>query len=109
MTNTNSSRISNAIVAIIKVKKPKTDLKLGALFFGTSASPSYEAVELLATEGYSINTMRIRAFPFHESLDQFIHDHDVVFVIEQNRDGQMRQLIMNECQIAPSKLTSVLL
>ncbi|WP_146347855.1 2-oxoacid:acceptor oxidoreductase subunit alpha [Falsiphaeobacter marinintestinus] len=92
----------------IEVKKPKTDLKLGALFFGTSASPSYEAVEILATEGYSINTMRIRAFPFHESLDQFIHDHDVVFVIEQNRDGQMRQLIMNECQIAPSKLTSVL-
>ena len=52
--------------------------------------------------------MRIRAFPFHHSLDQFIHDHDVVFVIEQNRDGQMRQLIMNECHIAPDKLTSVL-
>ena len=52
--------------------------------------------------------MRIRAFPFHQSLDDFIHAHDVVFVIEQNRDGQMRQLIMNECHIAPDKLTSVL-
>ncbi len=92
----------------IEVKKPKTKLKLGALFFGTSASPSYEAVEILADEGYPIDTLRIRAFPFHESLDQFIHDHDQVFVIEQNRDGQMRQLIMNECQITPSKLTSVL-
>ena len=92
----------------IPVKKPKTKLKLGALFFGTSASPSYEAVEILADEGYPIDTLRIRAFPFHESLDQFIHDHDIVFVIEQNRDGQMRQLIMNECQIAPDKLTSVL-
>ncbi len=92
----------------IKVKKPKTKLNLGALFFGTSASPSYEAVEILADEGYPIDTMRIRAFPFHRDLDQFIHDHDLVFVIEQNRDGQMRQLIMNECQIAPDKLTSVL-
>lgn len=92
----------------IEVKKPKTKLKLGALFFGTSASPCYEAVEMLAEEGYPIDTMRIRAFPFHEDLDRFIHDHDQVFVIEQNRDGQMRQLIMNECQIAPTKLNSVL-
>ena len=92
----------------IEVKKPKTKLKLGALFFGTSASPSYEAVEMLADEGYPINTMRIRAFPFHQSLDQFIHDHDMVFVIEQNRDGQMRRLIINECEIPPGKLTSIL-
>ncbi|MDA5093800.1 2-oxoacid:acceptor oxidoreductase subunit alpha [Aliiroseovarius sp. KMU-50] len=92
----------------IEVKKPKTKLKIGTLFFGTSASPSYEAVEILAEEGIPIDTMRIRAFPFHNDLDDFIHDHDLVFVIEQNRDGQMRQLIMNECQIAPDKLTSVL-
>jgi 2-oxoglutarate ferredoxin oxidoreductase subunit alpha len=92
----------------IEVKKPKTKLKLGALFFGTSASPSYEAVEMLADEGYLINTMRIRAFPFHESLDQFIDEHDLLFVIEQNRDGQMRQLIMNECEVVGSKLVSVL-
>ena len=92
----------------IPVKKPKTKLRLGALFFGTSASPSYEAVEILADEGFPIDVMRIRAFPFHESLDAFIHGHDMVFVIEQNRDGQMRQLIMNECHIAPDKLSSVL-
>ncbi len=92
----------------IEVKKPKTQKKLGALFFGTSASPAYEAVEKLADEGYLIDTLRIRAFPFHRSLDEFIHEHDQVFVIEQNRDGQMRQLIMNECQVAPDKLTSVL-
>lgn len=92
----------------IKVKAPKTDLNLGALFFGTSASPAYEAIEILADEGYPIDTMRIRAFPFHRSLDEFVHAHDLVFVIEQNRDGQMRQLIMNECEIAPVKLMSVL-
>ena len=92
----------------IDVKKPKTKLKLGALFFGTSASPSYEAVEMLAEEGFPIDTLRIRAFPFHHSLDEFIHDHDLVFVIEQNRDGQMRRLIINECEIPPGKLVPVL-
>ncbi|MCP3970087.1 MAG: 2-oxoacid:acceptor oxidoreductase subunit alpha [Rhodobacteraceae bacterium] len=92
----------------IEVKKPKTKLKLGALFFGTSASPAYEAVEMLADEGYPIDTMRIRAFPFHHELDQFIHDRDLVFVIEQNRDGQMRRLIINECEIPPGKLMPVL-
>ncbi|CTQ52042.1 2-oxoglutarate oxidoreductase subunit KorA [Roseibium album] len=92
----------------IEVKKPKTKLKLGALFFGTSASPSYEAVEMLTAEGYPIDTMRIRAFPFHESLDRFIDEHDLSFVIEQNRDGQMRQLIMNECEVPRNKLISVL-
>ncbi len=92
----------------IEVKKPKTELKLGALFFGTSASPSYEAVEMLAAEGYPIDTMRIRAFPFHASIDAFIHSHDLVFVIEQNRDGQMRRLIINECEIPPGKLMPVL-
>ncbi|MCZ7676983.1 MAG: hypothetical protein M5U35_15475 [Roseovarius sp.] len=92
----------------IAVETPQTTLKLGALFFGTSASPAYEAVEMLAEEGFSIDTMRIRAFPFHESVDQFIHDHDLVFVIEQNRDGQMRRLIINECEIPPGKLTPVL-
>jgi len=92
----------------IAVKKPKTKLRLGALFFGTSASPAYEAVEMLAEEGYPIDTMRIRAFPFHISLDAFIHDHDQIFMIEQNRDGQMRRLIINECEIPPGKLTAVL-
>jgi len=92
----------------IEVKKSKTKLKLGALFFGTSASPAYEAVEMLAEEGYPLDTMRIRAFPFDESLDQFIHDHDLVFLIEQNRDGQMRRLVINECEIPPGKLTPVL-
>ena len=94
--------------AALKVKNPATTLKLGALFFGTSASPGYEALEILAEEGYPIDMMRIRAFPFHLSVDAFIHSHDLVFVIEQNRDGQMRRLISNECEIPPGKLLPVL-
>jgi 2-oxoglutarate ferredoxin oxidoreductase subunit alpha len=92
----------------LPVRERRTELKVGAAFFGTSASASYEAIEILAEEGFPIDTMRIRAFPFHESVDAFIHAHDLVFLIEQNRDGQMRRLIINECEIPPGKLKPVL-
>ncbi len=89
-------------------KKDKKGNKLGAIFFGTTASPSYEALEDLAEEGVSIDTMRLRAFPFNRDVDDFINSHDKVFVIEQNRDGQMRRLIINECEIPPGKLVPIL-
>ncbi len=90
------------------VKKKKHQKKIGAIFYGTTASPSYEAVEILAEQGYAVDTMRIRAFPFHYAVDDFINDHELIFVIEQNRDGQMRRLIINECEIPPGRLTPVL-
>ena len=52
--------------------------------------------------------MRVRAFPFHHSVDDFIVDHDLVFVVEQNRDGQLRSLIINECGIDPARLVAIL-
>ena len=56
--------------------------------------------------------MRIKAFPFHQSIQKFIEDYSVknkqVFVIEQNRDAQMKSLLVNELQIDPSKLASIL-
>ena len=45
--------------------------------------------------------MRVRAFPFHSSVNSFVADHDFVFVVEQNRDAQLRSLIVNECGIDP--------
>lgn len=91
-----------------KADKSKSAKKIGAIFYGTTASPSYEAVETLAEKGYAVDTMRIRAFPFHSSVDEFIDSHDLVFVIEQNRDGQLRRLIINECEIPPGKLNPIL-
>ena len=52
--------------------------------------------------------MRLRAFPFHSSVNDFIAAHDFVFVVEQNRDAQMRTLIVNECGIDPARLISIL-
>jgi 2-oxoglutarate ferredoxin oxidoreductase subunit alpha len=92
-----------------KIKPAATPTKVGALFFGTTASPAYEAVEILADEGCAIDTLRLRAFPFSQEVDDFLDAHETVFVIEQNRDGQMRRLLLNECDPAFSqKLVAVL-
>jgi len=80
----------------------------GALFFGTSTHSSYEALGGLKAEGVPINSMRILGFPFSQGVKEFVDRHEWVFVIEQNRDGQMRSLLINECGIAPAKLISVL-
>ena len=91
-----------------KIKIAKKPAQCGAIFFGTTASPAYEAVEALAEDGIPIDTMRIRSFPFSREVEKFIADHSIIYSIEQNRDGQMRRLLMNECEIPAYKLTPVL-
>lgn len=81
---------------------------IGLIHFGTSMDSTLEAVDALAEEGILVNSCRIRAFPFNHEVEQFIADHDAVFVIEQNRDAQMRSLLINECEINPKDLTKVL-
>ncbi len=70
--------------------------RLGILFYGTSAHASYEAVGLFSARDIRFNTLRIRSFPFHYEVEDFIKDHRRIFLVEQNRDGQMRQLLVNE-------------
>jgi 2-oxoglutarate ferredoxin oxidoreductase subunit alpha len=52
--------------------------------------------------------LRLRGFPFGEEVESFIAEHDKIFVVEQNRDGQMRSLLINELEIDPKKLVKVL-
>ena len=81
---------------------------VGVLYFGTTALPMPEALDNLAQNGIYMDTCRVRAFPFGDEVEQFIAAHDLIFVAEQNRDGQMRSLLINELQTEPSKLISVL-
>jgi len=79
------------------------------LYFGTSEESSREAVDYLADEdGIYLDAMRVRAFPFNQAVKDFIDQHDKVFVIEQNRDAQLRTLLMAEFELGPDKLKSVL-
>jgi 2-oxoglutarate ferredoxin oxidoreductase subunit alpha len=67
-----------------------------------------EALEVLEPQGIHVDAMRLRAFPFPDSVAQFIAAHDQVFVVEQNRDAQMRSLLVNELEIDPARLVKVL-
>ncbi|MBA4850920.1 2-oxoacid:acceptor oxidoreductase subunit alpha [Emticicia sp. BO119] len=81
---------------------------IGVIFFGTSTYSSEEAIDLLREQDVAMDAMRIKAFPFNEEVEQFIDDHEIVYVIEQNRDAQMRSLLINELEINPKKLIRIL-
>lgn len=82
--------------------------RFGVIYFGSTSPAMDEAIGILEGRGHHIDRMRVRAFPFHSSVTSFIADHDFVFVVEQNRDAQLRSLIVNECGIDPVRLVPVL-
>jgi len=82
--------------------------KYGVIYFGSTSPAMDEAVGMLEARGSQLDRMRVRAFPFHSSVASFVADHDFIFVVEQNRDSQLRSLIVNECGIDPVRLVPVL-
>lgn len=82
--------------------------EIGFIFYGTTTAAAEEAMDILNTQGISIDAIRIKAFPFIDDVLNFINAHNEVFVIEQNRDAQMRTLLINELEVAPSKLKKIL-
>jgi 2-oxoglutarate ferredoxin oxidoreductase subunit alpha len=66
------------------------------LFFGATAWSALEAKDLLEAEGITLDAMRVRSFPFNDEIREFIGSHDRIFVIEQNRDAQLKTLLVNE-------------
>lgn len=86
----------------------KNQFENGILFFGTSTYAAQEAMDLLKEKGILVDALRIKSFPFNKTVEDFIKSHERVFVIEQNRDAQMKSLLMIELQADPHKLISVL-
>ena len=82
--------------------------KYGVIYFGSTSPSMDEAIELLEADGYALDRLRVRAFPFHSSVTSFLAEHDFTFVVEQNRDGQLRSLIVNECNVDPVRLVPIL-
>ena len=82
--------------------------KYGVIYYGSTAPAMDEAIHMIEGRGHQLDRMRIRAFPFHSSVNSFVADHDFVFVVEQNRDAQLRSLIVNECGIDPVRLVPIL-
>ena len=81
---------------------------LGVIYFGSTSPAMAEALDVLEEEGVHVDAMRLCAFPFPESVNQFIEAHEKLFVVEQNRDAQMRSMLINELDIDPARLVKVL-
>ena len=82
--------------------------RFGVILYGSTAPSMDEALQSLAREGIALDTLRIRAFPFADTVVDFVLDHDQVFVVEQNRDAQLRTLLVNECALDPARLIPIL-
>ncbi|MDE2577057.1 MAG: 2-oxoacid:acceptor oxidoreductase subunit alpha, partial [Rhodospirillales bacterium] len=82
--------------------------RLGAIYYGSSSAAMDEAAAMLASQGIALDRLRVRGFPFHDDVRKFVAEHDQVFVVEQNRDAQLRTLLINEEEINPAKLLRVL-
>jgi 2-oxoglutarate/2-oxoacid ferredoxin oxidoreductase subunit alpha len=82
--------------------------RLGVIYFGSTSPAMHEALDVLTQVGIHLDALRLRAFPFPDSVAQFIAAHELVYVVEQNRDAQMHALLVNELDIDPAHLVRVL-
>lgn len=91
------------------VRKTGKPCTVGVIHYGTSEASTLEALHRLELmHGISLDSLGIKAFPFCKEIEAFIDEHDYVFVVEQNRDAQMRSLLINEFNFCPDQLVSVL-
>jgi 2-oxoglutarate ferredoxin oxidoreductase subunit alpha len=91
---------------ILKHASRKTDL--GVIYFGSTSPAMHEAADMLAAKGVHLDLLRVRGFPFASEVTDFIAEHERVFVVEQNKDAQLRTLLMVECGIDPAQLMPIL-
>ena len=101
-------KIQSAAKAIPSpVIRQKPGVTMGLVTVGGCHAACVEAMDLLAKEGIVLDYMRVRGFPFGDEVRKFLNGHDVNFVVEQNRDAQLRSLLMLETGTPVEKLESV--
>jgi 2-oxoglutarate/2-oxoacid ferredoxin oxidoreductase subunit alpha len=82
--------------------------RFGCIYYGSTSPSMHEALESLSEKGIFVNALRVRAFPFQDEIFDFVQSHTKVFVVEQNRDAQLKTLLVNEAGINPASLISIL-
>jgi 2-oxoglutarate ferredoxin oxidoreductase subunit alpha len=82
--------------------------RFGCIFYGSTSAAMHESLGELREKGIFINALRVRAFPFQDEIFDFVQSHNKVFVVEQNRDAQLKTLLVNDAGINPASLISVL-
>ncbi len=99
---------AKALVPQPVVRAAPRPTRYGVLYFGSTSPAMTEALDRLEADGLHVDAMRLRAFPFPNAVRDFILAHDRVFVVEQNRDGQLRNMLTTELGIDPARLVAVL-
>ncbi len=101
-------KIQNAARAVpAPVVRSTGASRMGVVTVGGCHAACMEALDLLAAEGIRLDYMRVRGFPFGEDVRAFLETHDLCFVVEQNRDAQLRSLLTLDTGVPLSKLASV--
>jgi 2-oxoglutarate/2-oxoacid ferredoxin oxidoreductase subunit alpha len=101
-------RTARSLVPPAIERRAEKPTRLGAIYYGSTSPAINEADLMLATQGIDLDLLRVRGFPFGDEVVSFIETHEHIFVVEQNRDGQLRSLLINELEIDPKKLAKVL-
>ena len=99
---------AKALVPAPVIRKAAKPTKSGVIWFGSTGAAMAESLAALELDGIHLDQMRLRGFPFADAVPEFIAAHDRVFVVEQNRDAQMKSLLVNECGVDPARFISVL-
>ena len=82
--------------------------RFGVIYYGSTSPSMHEALDALTEKDIFVNALRVRAFPFQDEIADFVQSHSRVFVVEQNRDAQLKTLLVNEAGVNPASLISVL-
>jgi 2-oxoglutarate ferredoxin oxidoreductase subunit alpha len=96
----------NAVPAPIIKRHPKA--KIGLVTIGGCHAACLEALDRLEEEGLHMDFMRVRGFPFGDDVGAFLDSHELNYIVEQNRDGQLRNLLILETGVNPRKMESIL-
>ena len=99
---------AKAIVPAPIYRQASRKTSYGVIYYGSTSPAMDEALAGLDALGLAVDALRIRAFPFAGEIFDFIAGHDLVFVVEQNRDAQLRALLINEGGVDPARLVKVL-
>ncbi len=83
--------------------------RVGVITIGGCDPAVREALDILADMGRPMDFMRIRAFPFHQNVLDFLAEHDYCYVVEQNRDGQLCTMLTIETPVSKDKIRPVLI
>ncbi len=90
------------------LRRARQPTRWGVVYFGSTSPAMHEALDVLEAEGLHLDALRLRAYPFPAAVAEFVAGHERVFVVEQNRDAQMRTLMTTELGIDPARLERVL-